>query len=330
MITSKLRLLLGALALVCGCRSGEPGPSTGSETHFLSWCSNDESCGEGLACLCGVCSAACSDSASCVSLGSAVECVAVASRPADQSCPDAPVEAWCEAGCSLDTDCAPLGGAHRCDRGFCRQLAPECQSGQVAGNQLVLIGDSFLADSHQVTTELETLARSTGALQSEERYRDHSSTLVTPFGGAADLTTQYAAAASEGAMRIVVMDAGGPDALLTCPEPPTESCPALQNAVAGADQLLRQMATDGVEAVIYFFYPDPEDPSLRARFDVLRPLMEATCDASPVGCHFLDLRPTFEGHGDFLLAGGIIPTAAGSTATAAAIWSLMQRRCIAQ
>jgi hypothetical protein len=211
-------------------------------------------------------------------------------------------------------------------------MAADCETGRVSGNEVIVLGDSFLAESGQVTAELEGLARAAGALGADEQYRDYSSTLITPFGGMADLTTQYAAARAEGAVRIVIMNAGGPDVLLgSCPEPPTEACPALQNAVAGADQLWLQMAQDGVETVVDFFYPNTTDATLNAKLDVLRPLMQATCEASPVGCHWLDLRPTFEGHSDeYLLTGGILPTQAGSAATAAAIWSLMQRSCVAQ
>lgn len=324
-------LFFGALALAWGCRRTDPGPTTGSETHFLSWCSSSESCGEGLECVCGVCSKSCSDASSCAELAPTAECLALDSRPADESCEDTPVEMACEVRCTLDADCVGLGNAHRCDRGLCRQPAHDCETGGVSGGEVVVLGDSFLGDSHAITAELETLARNAGALDEAESYRDYSSTVVTPFGGMADLATQYTAAQQEGAVRIVIMDVGGPDALLSCPDPPTQACPSLMNAIDGADELWRQMADDGVEAVVDFFYPDPEDASLKAKFDVLQPLMHAECERSPASCHFLDLHPTFDGHEDeYLLPGGINPTEEGSAATAAAIWSLMQRSCIAQ
>jgi hypothetical protein len=194
-----------------------------------------------------------------------------------------------------------------------------------------VLGDSFFAESGLITSELQSLALASGALRSGEAYRDYSATLITPFGGAADLTNQYATARAEGAFRIVIMDVGGPDSLVSCPEPPTPDCPALANAVSGADGLWSQMANDGVEAVVDFFYPDPDDASLKAKFDVLRPVMQATCEGSAAGCAWLDLRPTFAGReAEYLMPGGVLPTAAGSTATAAAIWSLMQQRCIGQ
>jgi len=323
--------LLCVFALACGCRGGDARPNTGSETHFLSWCSHGQPCGAGLDCVCGVCTRSCSEAASCLELASTSECMAFDARPPDHACADAPAEASCEAVCSVDADCASLGGTHRCDRGFCRQLFAECETGQVSGSGVALLGDSFFAENGRVAAELEALAREAGALGEQDRYRDYSSSLITPFGGATDLVNQYTAAQDEGAMRIIIMDAGGPDALLSCPEPPTQACPAIENAVAGVDELWRQMAEDGVEAVIDFFYPDPEDAGLEAKFDVLRPLMQAACEASPVGCHFLDLRSTFEQRSaEYLLPGGILPTPEGSAATAAAIWSLMQRQCIAQ
>ena len=324
-------LALCALALACACKGEAPQPTTGSETHFLSWCSSAESCGEGLDCVCGFCTSSCSDAANCTGFAASAECVVPSLRPADQACPGAPATASCDVVCSANSDCAALGTAHRCDRGFCRKLSTACETGQVAASEVVLLGDAFLGESHQVNAELAALARGTGALGADEQYRDYSTTLIAPFGGVTDLTTQYATARAEGAVRIVIMDVGGPDALLACPEPPTGDCPALANAVAGADALWNQMAQDGVEAVVDFFYPNPEDPSLRAKFDVLRPLLQTTCENSTVGCQWLDMRPTFDGReSEYLNPTWITPTAAGATAAAASIWSLMQQRCVAQ
>jgi hypothetical protein len=128
------------------------------------------------------------------------------------------------------------------------------------------------------------------------------------------------------------MNGGGADVLAgTCDTPPTQSCPVLANAAAATQQLLSQMAADGVQHVVYAFYPNPVDAALQAKMDALRPLVQQACDSSPVPCHWLDLRPTFAGHyGDYVLADGMNPTDAGSAATAAAIWSTMQQNCVAQ
>jgi hypothetical protein len=193
-----------------------------------------------------------------------------------------------------------------------------------------LLGDLFLADSGLITATLEGLARDAGAIDPEESYRDYSSTLVTPFGGGDDPATQYATARGDGAAKVVILDSGGADALLVCPDPPTATCPALDNAVTATTELLDQMARDGVEDIVLFFYPDPDDAGLAAKFDVLRSLFQESCDSSATRCHFLDLRPTFTEREGYLQDGGLLPTETGSVATAGVLWGLMQARCIAQ
>jgi uncharacterized protein YndB with AHSA1/START domain len=77
--------------------------------------------------------------------------------------------------------------------------------------------------------------------------------------------------------------------------------------------------------------PAQREQGTRELMDALRPLIEDACEKSPVPCHFLDLRPVFEGRYDeFVQADGLNPTAAGSQATADAIWAILQELCIAQ
>jgi hypothetical protein len=196
---------------------------------------------------------------------------------------------------------------------------------------VVLLGDLFLAGSGNLPGALHALARSVGALAQDETYRDYSSEVITAFGGENDLVSQYTQARSGGPFRTVILDAGGPDALLSCDEPPTAQCPSLEGAVNGTRSLLERMAQDGTEHIILFFYPDPDDATLAAKFDVLRPLLLQECQASVTPCRFIDLRPTFVGHeAEYLLEGGVLPTEAGAAAAAAAIWSMMERHCVAQ
>ena len=71
--------------------------------------------------------------------------------------------------------------------------------------------------------------------------------------------------------------------------------------------------------------------ALRAKMDILRPLILGKCQSSPLPCHWLDLRPTFsERYDEFILTDGMNPTDLGSAATATAIWTTMQQNCIAQ
>jgi hypothetical protein len=112
------------LAVVAGaaCESpkGGGGPLTSSESHFLTNC--NESCGSGLECLCGVCTRACSNDASCATVFAGAECVDVASRPAASSCPSSAASAFCDEHCAADSDCAALGAGFSCQAGFCRQV----------------------------------------------------------------------------------------------------------------------------------------------------------------------------------------------------------------
>jgi hypothetical protein len=287
-------------------------------------------CSDELQCLCSACALPCANDADCSALAAGALCVQREARSLEHACSETAVEGSCELPCSSDADCATLGPDHRCDSGYCRGLASDCVTGEIAASEVAVLGDNFFAVSDAFVLELERLARSSGALQDQERYRNYSSALVGPFGGGNDLSTQYSTAVAEGTPRVIVLDIGGPDALLPCPSPPAADCPALANAATGAEQLLAQMGSDGVEAVVVLFYPTPQDAELAAKFDVLRPMVQGACFNSAVPCHFLDLRPTFEGRADYLDAEGVLPTDSGAVATANAVWGVMRKRCIAQ
>ncbi|HET9954081.1 MAG TPA: SGNH/GDSL hydrolase family protein [Polyangiaceae bacterium] len=211
--------------------------------------------------------------------------------------------------------------------------APSLCSGEaVEANQVLWLGDSFFALTHQITGYLEELARGAGALAPGERYRDNSrqvdNTLALAGNG---IAKQYDAGAADGPVKIVIMTGGGADVLLGSCDVLDSACPLLTQAVSGAQELLARMERDGVRDVVYVFYPDPLDAGLRAKVDALRPLIQSVCEASPVPCHWLDLRPTFEGRYDqYLQADGITPNDAGAQASAAALWALMRENCIAQ
>lgn len=328
-------LVLAALFLAVGCQAPQDG--TGGETHFLKKCQAG-SCGGGLACLCGVCTRACTGPADCEVLPGG-ECV-----PAPASCAGAPPPALCDADCTTDADCSRISSDHRCEGGWCRAEpsgasaaggaggAGACTSGEVDANQVVVLGDSFFGATHQITAYLEDRARTASALAVGERYRDLSSILNNALAlGGNGIASQYAEAAAEAPVEVVIMNGGGADILAGSCATLTSDCQVLVDASVAAEDLLSQMATDGVAHVVYAFYPDPVDPDLMAEMDALRPLIEAVCQASPAPCHWLDLRPTFAGrYEEYVQPDGRNPTAAGAEASAAAIWATMQANCIAQ
>lgn len=319
-----VRFLLVASALLAplSCESGgeREEASGGGETHFLKRCDpSADACGTELACLCGVCSRACSIQNSCGDLASA-ECVAECGGR-------------CDVTCEEDADCAAISEAHRCQQGVCRAGEPRCADDGVVANQVLVIGDSFFAASHQITAYLEDRARGAGAIGAGERYRDNSrltgNALALNGNGIAD---QYTSAHDDDAdVQVVIMNGGGADVLLGSCDVPDADCPLLVDAADAASELLSRMADDGVSQVVYAFYPTPQRDDVRERVDALRPLIQDVCATSPVPCRFLDLRPVFEGnYEEFIQADGLNPTAEGSEATAAAIWAAMQELCVAQ
>ena len=126
------------------------------------------------------------------------------------------------------------------------------------------------------------------------------------------------------------MDGGGGDLITDgCPDRISTDCPTIQAALAGAIGLWNQMAEDGVEHLVFFFYPDHQiDARLKTMVDTLRPLLEHACTSAALPCHWLDLRPTFAGkYDEYIVPGELTQTEAGAFATAGAIWSVMQQYC---
>ena len=340
--TRWLTILLAALAFSFSCKpeSGEP---TGGETHFLTRCDGSaNTCGDRLMCVCGVCTLPCAERSACLALPAA-QCV--------PGCVTDRVEApgVCEVSCVGDADCAVISSAHRCEQGVCRAGvlgsggsggsvdvadagASACERGTVPANQVLIIGDSFFAASHQITAYLEGLARTAGSVATGERYRDRSSLISNALALAGSgIAEQYTSGVSEAEVKVVIMNGGGADALLGSCDNANASCSVVTAAASAAQALFAKMATDQVEHVVYAFYPDPGDANVKARVDALRPLIQSACVNAPLPCHWLDLRTVFAGHyAEYVRADQLNPTDAGARASAEAIWGTMQQYCVAQ
>ena len=96
-------------------------------------------------------------------------------------CGDAAPLAQCDVTCNVDADCSAISDSHRCVLNRCRTGpgAPNggtggtsgqdggggagmCATGEIEPNQVLVIGDSVFAISHQITAYLEQLARDKG------------------------------------------------------------------------------------------------------------------------------------------------------------------------
>lgn len=240
-----------------------------------------------------------------------------------------------------------LSSGHHCIDGFCRLAGgastaeggsgattgspPPCEDSGTTGNEVVILGDSFFATTHEITGHLESLARSEGVLSEGERYRDSSNLLSNSLAfPEAGIRMQYENARTESAVKVVIMNGGGADLLLGSCEIQGEQCPLMTDAALALQTLLQLMNDEGVEQVVFVGYPDPLVNEVREKMDVLRPLLEQACADSAVPCEWLDLRPVFSEEPSFIDTDGLNPTSAGAEATAEALFQLMQARCIAQ
>ena len=322
-------LVAGSIAF--GCDGSPTAQELGSETHFLTVCS--ESCGAEFSCVCGACTRTCSEAAECRSLSSVARCTPADPRVADGTC-SAGESAFCDVGCTVDADCRAVGAAHRCVGGYCREPAPKpgvCVRGDEAAAGAVVIGDALIELS-SFLSQLNEAGRAAGVFAPDAGFRGYASSLNSLLGtDTLTIASQYDSARADGPVTLVVMNGGETDALqLTCGETPTSSCPALVAAADGASRLFATMAAGGVRELVYLYYAEPfEQPAIAAELSALRPLLRAACEGSALACHFVDLRPVFEGHeSEYYADDGLVWNDAGAGAAARAAFELMQRLCL--
>jgi len=188
---------------------------------------------------------------------------------------------------------------------------------------VLVIGESFIAASHEITRQIETRARANGSLGEDESYRDNAISGTALAGGGNSIPNQYASGVAAGPVKVVLMDGGSTDCQANDPD----------GALSAAEALFQSMQDNGTEQVVYFFYPDPigaNFATLKACLDTLRPQMQALCEGltSPK-CYWLDQREAWNGHPEYTID-GIHPTVEGSAASGQAIWEVMVENCVAQ
>ncbi len=331
------RLLAPAfLLLAVDCSREEP--DTGGETHFLRLCApNGSSCGENLACRCGVCSRACADDSACSAYPNAV-CREPGTSTAEL-CSAAELTPICEVPCEGDGDCATLSRAHVCRAGVCRLEAPSpggdgapgCEDPPVRADRVVLLGDSFLATTGETTAHLAELSRAAGFLAMDASYRDHARLTDNALALLGEgILAEYEEARAGGPVELAIVQGGGADVLLGTCAVVNASCPLLVDAAAALGSLFERLAADGVRSVLLLGYPNALDETVRRRMDALRPLLAEVCATAPLPCVAIDLRETFaDRYDEYVSADGLNPTTAGSEATAGVLWATMRRECLA-
>ena len=166
-------------------------------------------------------------------------------------------------------------------------------------------------------------------------------------------------------IKVVIMDGGGNDVLianrqcLSIPAAGDTACHmVVDQSAATAFKLEQDMASKGVQAVVYYFYPhiDPTaaltgpDCNDWDDYGIQKAAAyccgqnnvptgdDMTCEGMGPGiqCVFVDTRPEFVGHNDptnsseYWFQDGIHPTQPGADVIAAKVWANMQKYCIAQ
>jgi lysophospholipase L1-like esterase len=205
-----------------------------------------------------------------------------------------------------------------------------CVKGEVTAEEVIFIGESFIAQSGAIPRYTTQLAREAGTIGSSESYRSYavSGTQLTT----GDIPGQYTRAKNAGPVEVVLMDGGGNDLLIgsRCQGGFDQAC---EEIVTVVDTLFKEMKAGGVKDVVYFFYPDPMGigANIKAAMDILRPEMKEFCDTNmDVRCIWVDQRESWMGHYDQYTSDGIHPTDAGSMASAQQIWDAMVEHCVAQ
>ena len=199
-----------------------------------------------------------------------------------------------------------------------------CEKGQVKGNEVLWIGDSWIQIPGNQYTGVRDLARQAGALGASENYVNRAVS-GSPIGTIISQYTTYQSGSTKA--KVLVMDGGGIDVMQG-----GKTQASVDGVITKVKDHFAKVASDGtVKHIVYYLYP--QLPASGPGADVgpkLEPGIEAACAASSVPCHFLYLEPLFTGHADYVGGDSLHPSQSGAGVIANAIWEIMQKNCIAQ
>lgn len=237
--------------------------------------------------------------------------------------------------------------------GVVMERPDDCERGMTTGGSVLLIGDSYVdLNLKAFGTELMRLAREEGSLAQGDAYVDRSvsGSQMSGVSLLGLIPAQYTLENNaDGHVKTVVMDGGGNDVLVgnrSCIDsdapPSNASCVAtLDDVTAAFEDLLGQMASDGVQDVVYFFYPHLPGGGLGGNKELTNatvdyaidrmdgPNVASVCANAPLNCIFVDTRGLFPAQpAEF--QDGIHPTVANTQKISRRVWEAMKGGCIAQ
>ena len=200
-------------------------------------------------------------------------------------------------------------------------------------NEVLVVGDSYVAYANPLVPPLEADATQDGQLAAGQHYRN----LAVPGTFIAQIENQWKS--GKAGSKYVIMDGGGNDILLGAPQclaagsDTVKGCTDIvDRAVETGQRMFDDMKASGVAGVVYFFYPHVPaggDDIL----DYAVPLIQERCAGASTdtfSCTFVDTRAAFMGHPEHFFGDGIHPSASGATLLASLVWDAMKDSCIGQ
>lgn len=198
----------------------------------------------------------------------------------------------------------------------------------VLGNEVAVLGDSYIDLSGDFTTLLQNHARSAGALAANDTYVDFAvsgASMAPPKTGeplVPTIPTQFPDAVAEAKKRgskgikVVIMTGGGNDVLInerSCLEKTSVADAAKDPVCSGtvdavlteAQKLFDAAVEEGVKATVYFFYPhlpalSPLGSLVKGSrpnnmLDYSLPRARELCEKqTKAPCYFVDMVPAFD------------------------------------
>lgn len=108
--------IVAATIDTAACSQDGGNVQSSSATHFLQDC--PQSCGDGLQCVCGICTLSCVTTSDCETITPGASCMTTAA--AQPGCGASGPPQMCDFACGSDADCAMFSGAGQCIGGHCR------------------------------------------------------------------------------------------------------------------------------------------------------------------------------------------------------------------
>jgi lysophospholipase L1-like esterase len=202
------------------------------------------------------------------------------------------------------------------------------------GNELLLIGDSYIDTPVYLTPVLEADATMDMQLPAGQHYN-----VQAVAGTQSPQIKQQWEANKSPAPIFVVMDGGGNDVLIGAPQclsaavddPTCDGIADMANATIKS--IWTEMKAAGVKGVVYFFYPHIPLAAGGGVVDYSLPKARESCDSmndDTFKCVFVDTQPTLDNHPEYY-GDGIHPSMQGGPqALAGVVWKAMKDNCIGQ